>query len=300
MWLRIHNQQKFMLKGESMYKVLGLFIALFFLNACETENKKFTKLSSGITNVSFKNKLYETNTRNYFTNPYMYLGAGVAAGDFNNDGLEDLFFLGNMVPNKLYINQGNLKFNDISESAGIEGDDRWYSGVTLIDINNDGFLDIYCSVGGENGPNNNILFINNQDNTFTEKAEESLNYEITSFHSIYLENKNGVFRAKPLNYQAQFSNINSIVVKDIDSDGNLDAILAGNLYNAEVETPRNDASYGIWLKGDGKGGFKAILPRESGLVMRGDVRNMKIIKVKEETHLLVAKNNEALQQIKIN
>ena len=130
--------------------------------------------------------------------------------------------------------------------------------------------------------------------------EESLNYEITSFHSIYLENKDGVFRAKPLNYQAQFSNINSIVVKDIDSDGNLDAILAGNLYNAEVETPRNDASYGIWLKGDGKGGFKALLPRESGLVMRGDVRNMKIIKVKEETHLLVAKNNEALQQIKIN
>ena len=70
--------------------------------------------------------------------------------------------------------------------------------------------------------------------------------------------------------------------------------------NLEVETPRNDASYGIWLKGDGKGGFKALLPRESGLVMRGDVRNMKIIKVKEETHLLVAKNNEALQQIKIN
>ena len=146
MWLRIHHQHKFMLKGKSMNKVLGLFIALFFFNACKSENKKFTKLNSGITNISFKNKLYETNTRNYFTNPYMYLGAGVAAGDFNNDGLEDLFFLGNMVRNKLYINQGNLKFNDISETAGIEGDDRWYSCVTLIDINNDGFLDIYCSV----------------------------------------------------------------------------------------------------------------------------------------------------------
>ena len=151
-----------------MKRVLGLFIVLFFLNACKSENKKFTKLSSSYTNISFNNKLYETNTQNYFTNPYMYLGAGVAAGDFNNDGLEDLFFLGNMVPNKLYINQGNLKFHDISESAIIEGDDRWYSGVTLIDINNDGFLDIYCSVGGENGPNNNILYINNQDNTFTE------------------------------------------------------------------------------------------------------------------------------------
>ena len=188
MWLRIHHQHKFMLKGKSMNKVLGLFIALFFFNACKSENKKFTKLNSGITNISFKNKLYETNTRNYFTNPYMYLGAGVAAGDFNNDGLEDLFFLGNMVRNKLYINQGDLKFNDISESAGIEGDDRWYSGVTLIDINNDGFLDIYCSVGGENGPNNNILFINNQDNTFTEKAKEfGIDDDAYSMHSTFFD-----------------------------------------------------------------------------------------------------------------
>ena len=89
-------------------------------------------------------------------------------------------------------------------------------------------------------------------------------------------------------------------MRDVDGDGNLDALVGGNLYNSEVETPRNDASYGTWLKGDGKGGFKALLPRESGLIMRGDVRNMKIIKVKEKTHLLVAKNNKALQQIKIN
>jgi hypothetical protein len=130
--------------------------------------------------------------------------------------------------------------------------------------------------------------------------EESLKYEITSFQSFYLENKDGIFSAKPLPYQAQFSNINSIVVKDVDSDGNLDAILGGNLYNAEVETPRNDASFGLWLKGDGKGGFDTQLPRESGLVMRGDVRNMKTIQVGEQTHLLVAKNDEALQQIRIN
>ena len=171
-----------------MRKILGLSIVFIFFNACVSENKQFTKLSSSFSNINFKNKLYETNTRNYFTNPYMYLGAGVAAGDFNNDGLEDLFFSGNMVPNKLYINQGNLKFNDISESAGIEGDDRWYSGVTLIDINNDGFLDIYCSVGGENGPNNNILFINNQDNTFTEKAKEfGIDDDAYSMHSTFFD-----------------------------------------------------------------------------------------------------------------
>ena len=151
---------------------LYLSIVFILLSGCNIEKKQFTKLSSSKTNIDFNNKLFETNTRNYLTYPYMYLGAGVAAGDFNNDGLEDLFFTGNMVSNKLFLNQGNLEFKDISEFAGIKGDDRWYSGVTLIDINKDGFLDIYCSVGGEKGPNNNVLFINNQDNTFVEKAKK--------------------------------------------------------------------------------------------------------------------------------
>jgi hypothetical protein len=130
--------------------------------------------------------------------------------------------------------------------------------------------------------------------------EESLKYEITSFASVYLENKDGKFIARPLPYQAQLSNINTMVVKDIDSDGNLDVVLGGNLYNAEVETPRNDASYGLWLKGDGNNGFSAQLPRETGLVIRGDVRNIKAIKVGDESHLLIAKNDQALQQIRVN
>jgi len=130
--------------------------------------------------------------------------------------------------------------------------------------------------------------------------EESLKYEITSFASVYLQNNDGKFIAKPLPYQAQFSNINALVVEDIDRDGNLDVVLGGNLYNAEVETPRNDASFGLWLKGDGTNGFRAQTPRESGLVVRGDIRNMKPIKVGDQTHLLVAKNNQALQQIRIN
>ena len=157
---------------EKMKIALYLSIVFILLSGCNIEKKQFTKLSSSKTNIDFNNKLFETNTRNYLTYPYMYLGAGVAAGDFNNDGLEDLFFTGNMVSNKLFLNQGNLEFKDISEFAGIKGDDRWYSGVTLIDINKDGFLDIYCSVGGEKGPNNNVLFINNQDNTFVEKAKK--------------------------------------------------------------------------------------------------------------------------------
>lgn len=125
-----------------------------------------------MTGIDFKNKLTETHKYNYFTYPYMYLGGGVSAGDINNDGLEDIFFTGNMVSNRLYLNKGNLKFEDISESAGVLGDDRWYSGTTFVDINQDGYLDIYCSVGGKNGPNSNVLYINNKDNTFSEKAQE--------------------------------------------------------------------------------------------------------------------------------
>ena len=112
----------------------------------------------------------------------------IATGDFNNDGLEDLFFSGNMVPNKLYLNQGDFQFKDISESAGIQGDNRWYSGVSLIDINKDGFLDIYIAVGGENEPNNNVLYINNQNNTFSEKAEAyGIDDDGYSMHSTFFD-----------------------------------------------------------------------------------------------------------------
>lgn len=171
-----------------MKRIFRLIVVLFFVFACESEKKQYTKLGSKKTNIDFVNKLYETNTRNYFTYPYMYLGGGVAAGDFNNDGLEDLFFTGNMVSNKLYLNLGDFNFKDISESAGIAGDNRWYSGVSIVDINNDGFLDIYIAVGGESGPNNNVLYINNKDNTFTEKAGEfGIDDDGYSMHSTFFD-----------------------------------------------------------------------------------------------------------------
>ena len=171
-----------------MKRIFGLIVVLFFVFACESEKKQYTKLDSKKTNIDFVNKLYETDRRNYFTYPYMYLGGGVAAGDFNNDGLEDLFFTGNMVSNKLYLNLGDFNFKDISESAGITGDNRWYSGVSIIDINNDGFLDIYIAVGGEIGPNNNVLYINNKDNTFTEKAGEfGIDDDGYSMHSTFFD-----------------------------------------------------------------------------------------------------------------
>jgi hypothetical protein len=151
-----------------------LFYALLLLLSCtkdqESRSKIFHKLEASKTGISFSNTLKENDSLNYLAYAYMYMGGGVSAGDINNDGLTDLYFTGNMTPNRLYLNKGNLTFEDISEKAGVLGDERWFTGVTMADINADGFLDIYCSVGGKFAPKNNLLYLNNGDETFTESA----------------------------------------------------------------------------------------------------------------------------------
>ncbi|WZL88178.1 FG-GAP-like repeat-containing protein [Salinimicrobium sp. 3283s] len=137
-----------------------------------SETKIFRTVSSESSSIDFSNNLTENDSLNYFSYSYIYMGGGVAAGDINNDGLQDLYFTGNQVPNKLYLNKGNLEFEDITEAAGVAGDSRWYTGVTMADVNGDGYLDIYLSVGGKFEPKNNQLFINNGDGTFAEKAQE--------------------------------------------------------------------------------------------------------------------------------
>lgn len=136
------------------------------------EGPIFQQKSAAQSGLTFTNQVLENDTLNYYTFPYLYMGGGVAIGDIDKDGLSDVFMTGNMVPNKLYLNQGNLKFEDISEAAGVAGDDRWYTGACMLDANQDGWLDIYVCVSGKNGPFQNQLFINNQDRTFTERAVE--------------------------------------------------------------------------------------------------------------------------------
>ena len=151
-----------------------LLVSTFLISCSDVKNesdKLFKLLASTDTSIDFANNLTETDSLNYLAYAYMYMGGGVSAGDINNDGLIDLYFTGNMVPNKLYLNKGNLQFEDISASAGVAGDERWFTGVTMADVNNDGYLDIYCSVAGKFKPKENLLFINNGDATFTEKAE---------------------------------------------------------------------------------------------------------------------------------
>ncbi len=136
---------------------------------------------------------------------------------------------------------------------------------------------------------------------YTEKSlKEALHYKVKSFASIYLENKDGKFVIHELPVEAQLTCINQIMVDDYDKDGKLDVLITGNMYNSEVETPRNDAGHGLFLKGDGKGKFKSISAIESGFFTPGDVKNMEKIKVQGKTYLLVTKNNSFLQSVRIN
>lgn len=131
-------------------------------------------LSSSKSNIDFKNTLKFTNDYNPYTYRNFYNGGGVGIGDINNDGLLDIYFTGNLVSNKLYLNKGDLVFEDITQKAGVACDGVWSTGVNFVDVNGDGFLDIYVCKGGKPGGENrhNELFINNGDLSFTERSLE--------------------------------------------------------------------------------------------------------------------------------
>lgn len=139
-------------------------IAIFLLSGCtdDKESTLFKFVDPDDSGLSFVNQITPTETLNILTQEYIYNGGGVAVGDFNNDGLSDLFFTGNMVPNKLYVNKGNLKFEDISDEAGVGGFHKWKSGVAVADVNSDGLLDIYvCATISEDSLlRANMLFVN--------------------------------------------------------------------------------------------------------------------------------------------
>ncbi|MFS4494297.1 VCBS repeat-containing protein [Maribacter sp. 2308TA10-17] len=157
----------------------GIFIAVFFLflSCTKSELKRFRKLDSSVTGVEFKNELIPSTELNILTYLYYYNGAGVAIADFNNDGLADLYFTSNQGFDKLYLNQGKLKFKDVTTEANIQDLNTWSTGVTHVDINSDGLLDIYvCKASGYRAlKGKNLLYINQGSNsdgvpTFKEDA----------------------------------------------------------------------------------------------------------------------------------
>ena len=164
------------MNNQPFYKTLLLSsIAFIFFSCKENQLKLFTKLPADETGIDFKNLLKEDDPGfNILTYPYYYNGAGIAVGDINNDGLPDICFTGNMVSNRLYLNKGNFKFEDITAQSGIAEKGGWCTGITMADINNDGWQDIYICRSGVSDitERRNLLFINNHDLTFTEKAAE--------------------------------------------------------------------------------------------------------------------------------
>jgi len=161
------------------------------------------KVPANSSGIHFSNTItHNVSTKeNLFDYDFFYNGAGVGLADINNDGLKDIFFCGNQVLNKLYLNKGDLTFEDITDSSGINNNKQWTNGVTFADVNNDGWLDIYVLQGGpKNKVNrNNLLLINQKDNTFKEQAKQ---YGLTD-HGI--------------STQAAFF--------DFDKDGDLDCVV---------------------------------------------------------------------------
>ena len=177
------------------YKLIS-FLWLFVLGLLSCKRQPvlpplFEQLPSSQTNIHFINHISDNQPPGILNYPYYYNGGGVAVGDINNDGLPDLFFTANQKGgNKLYLNKGNYQFEDITQKAGIAGTADWSTGVTMADVNNDGYLDIYvCVVAGKLGlKGHNMLYINNHNGTFTERsAEYRLDFSGYSTQAVFFD-----------------------------------------------------------------------------------------------------------------
>ena len=190
--------------SANKFLILAFVSLILFFSSCNHKKTLFTRSSPGETGVHFINHIEDSDSLNILDYLYYYNGGGVAIGDINNDGLADIYFSSNTGSNKLYLNKGELRFEDITNNAGVNGKGNWKTGVTIIDINGDGLQDIYvCEVGKyKNLVGRNELFINNGNLTFIERAHE---YGLD---------------AEGFNTQAVFF--------DYDNDGDLDMFLVNH------------------------------------------------------------------------
>ncbi len=214
------------------HTLIALFIATTMVS-CHDRNEKtnlssqdirlFNKLSPDQTNVAFENNIVENNRINILNYLYYYNGSGVAIGDINNDGLPDIYFASVIESNKLYLNLGNLKFKDITEEAGVGGDFGITTGVSMVDINNDGFLDIYICKSGTHSKRyrTNELYINNGNLGFTEQAKEyGLNDASFSNQAYFFDmDTDGDLDMFLLNHPVDWANKNKIMTGNQDWEG---------------------------------------------------------------------------------
>ncbi len=211
-------------------KINKIFIISFLLIvSCKKEEVQkskanesstlFTLIPNSHSNIHFINTVKQDSNFNYTNYPYVYTGGGVAIGDINNDGLQDIYFTSNQNSNKLYLNKGDFKFEDITETAGVVDALGWSTGVSMIDINNDGWLDIYvCKSASINNPElrRNKLFINQKNNTFKEQSKAwGLNHFGYSIQSYFFDyDKDGDLDMYLVNHRPDFQNARKMNSKD--------------------------------------------------------------------------------------
>ncbi|MCY3998522.1 MAG: VCBS repeat-containing protein [Flavobacteriaceae bacterium] len=273
------------------YRYIAFFVKvtailmLFLTSSCSEKDANtngghlFRLLSQDESGLDFSNNLNENDSINYFNYGYMYMGGGVAIGDLDNDGLHDVYLSGNMIENKLYRNIGNLHFDDITSTTGTEGDNRWYTGVTFVDINADGWLDIYASVSGIWTDTKNQLFVNqgidsNGKLSFEEMAEAygiadkgnsvqgyffdydndgdldllSINYPVTPFNTSVSEYDKRMSRVAPSESNTLYRNNGNGTFTDVTENA---GILSYSLsLSASIADYNNDGWVDIYISND--------------------------------------------------
>ena len=224
--------------------IVVLFVLIIGCSDKHEKPKQFEFLNPDIHGIHFSNDLVSTDNFNVFKYRNFYNGGGVGIGDVNNDGLADIYLISNMNTNKLYLNKGEFKFEDITDKAGVGGSRAWSTGVSIVDVNADGLLDIYVTNAGylKGDDHENELFINNGDMTFTESAAEyGLNDSGYSTHAAFF---------------------------DYDLDGDLDVYILNNSFipiNSLNYSNRRDLNAEDWpIKDFVKGGGDKLLKNEGG------------------------------------
>lgn len=241
---------------KSFYISIYVVLAIFF-NGCHSSPKTLLVLHpKDETGIDFANTIFESDTFNIFKYDYIYNGGGVAVSDFNNDGLQDVFFTGNMVRNKLYLNEGKFKFRDVTDVANVNVPGKWNSGVTVVDINHDGWQDIYvcATMRKDSASRANMLFLN--------KGMDKNNIPV-------FEEVGAQYGIADTGYSLMASFF------DYDRDGDLDLYVLTNKQSEEISatyrtkvidgsSPTNDRLY----RNNGNGTFTHV-SKEAGIVSEG-------------------------------